>query len=46
MAQALPEGTATVLFTDVEGSTDLPTRRGERVGTETVTIVELPGRVT
>jgi len=45
VAQELPEGTVTVLFTDVEGPTDLTTRRGERVGTETVTIVELPGRV-
>jgi class 3 adenylate cyclase len=45
VAQELPEGTVTVLFTDVEGPADLTTRRGERVGTETVTIVELPGRV-
>ena len=29
MAQELPEGTVTVLFTDVEGSTDLTTRRGD-----------------
>ena len=28
MAQELPEGTVTVLFTDVVGSTDLTTRRG------------------
>ncbi len=31
MAQDLPEGTVTVLFTDVEGSTDLTTRRGDDV---------------
>jgi class 3 adenylate cyclase len=29
VAQGLPEGTVTVLFTDVEGSTDLTTRRGD-----------------
>ena len=29
MTQELPEGTVTVLFTDVEGSTDLATRRGD-----------------
>jgi len=29
VAQELPEGTVTVLFTDVEGSTDLTTRRGD-----------------
>jgi class 3 adenylate cyclase/tetratricopeptide (TPR) repeat protein len=29
MTQELPEGTVTVLFTDVEGSTDLTTRRGD-----------------
>jgi len=29
MAHELPEGTVTVLFTDVEGSTDLTTRRGD-----------------
>jgi class 3 adenylate cyclase/tetratricopeptide (TPR) repeat protein len=29
MAQELPQGTVTVLFTDVEGSTDLVTRRGD-----------------
>jgi class 3 adenylate cyclase/tetratricopeptide (TPR) repeat protein len=29
MAHELPEGTVTVLFTDVEGSTDLVTRRGD-----------------
>ncbi len=29
MANELPEGTVTVLFTDVEGSTDLTTRRGD-----------------
>jgi predicted ATPase/class 3 adenylate cyclase len=29
MTHELPEGTVTVLFTDVEGSTDLTTRRGD-----------------
>jgi len=29
VAHELPEGTVTVLFTDVEGSTDLTTRRGD-----------------
>ena len=29
MAETLPEGTVTVLFTDVEGSTGLTTRRGD-----------------
>ena len=29
MAETLPEGTVTVLFTDVEGSTDLTTSRGD-----------------
>ncbi len=29
MAQELPEGTVTVLFTDVVGSTDIATRRGD-----------------
>ncbi len=29
MAQDLPEGTVTVLFTDVVGSTDIATRRGD-----------------
>ena len=29
MAQDLPQGTVTVLFTDVEGSTDLATHRDE-----------------
>ncbi len=29
MAHEIPEGTVTVLFTDVEGSTDLTTRRGD-----------------
>src|SRR3990172_8725801 len=29
MAEGLPEGTVTVLFTDVEGSTDLTTSRGD-----------------
>ncbi|HEX6262006.1 MAG TPA: adenylate/guanylate cyclase domain-containing protein, partial [Actinomycetota bacterium] len=31
---ALPEGTVTVLFTDVEGSTDLRTREGDDVAQE------------
>jgi len=31
MVQELPEGTITILFTDVEGSTDLTTRRGDDV---------------
>ena len=30
MTQELPEGTVTVLFTDVEGSTDLATHRDDR----------------
>ena len=34
MAQELPEGTVTVLFTDVEGSTDLTTRRGDEAAQE------------
>ncbi|UCH87011.1 MAG: AAA family ATPase [Dehalococcoidia bacterium] len=34
MAQELPEGTVTVLFTDVEGSTDLTTRRGDEAARE------------
>ncbi len=29
MAEALPEGTVTVLFTDLVGSTDLATSRGD-----------------
>ena len=29
VAQELPEGTVTVLFTDVEGSTDLTNRLGD-----------------
>lgn len=29
MTQALPEGTVTVLFSDVVGSTELATRRGD-----------------
>lgn len=45
MTQELPEGTVTVLFTDVEGSTDPSTHCSERVGTETVTVVALLGRV-
>src|SRR3990170_4831218 len=32
--QGLPEGTVTVLFTDVEGSTDLTTRRGDEAARE------------
>ena len=32
--QELPEGTVTVLFTDVEGSTDLVTRRGDEAARE------------
>jgi len=31
MTQELPEGTVTIRFTDVEGSTDLTTRRGDDV---------------
>ena len=34
MPQELPEGTVTVLFTDVEGSTDLTTRRGDEAAQE------------
>jgi class 3 adenylate cyclase/tetratricopeptide (TPR) repeat protein len=34
VAQELPEGTVTVLFTDVEGSTDLTTRRGDEAARE------------
>jgi class 3 adenylate cyclase len=34
MAQELPEGTVTVLFTDVVGSTDLTTRRGDEAAQE------------
>jgi len=34
VAQGLPEGTVTVLFTDVEGSTDLTTRRGDGAAQE------------
>ena len=34
MAEELPEGTVTVLFTDVEGSTDLTTRRGDEAARE------------
>ena len=34
MTQALPEGTVTVLFTDVVGSTDLTTRRGDEAAQE------------
>ena len=34
MAQELPEGTVTVLFTDVEGFTDLRTRRGDEAAQE------------
>jgi len=32
MNQELPEGTVTVLFTDVVGSTDLTTRQGDEAG--------------
>jgi class 3 adenylate cyclase/tetratricopeptide (TPR) repeat protein len=32
--QELPEGTVTILFTDVEGSTDLTTRRGDEAAQE------------
>jgi len=31
VAEEIPEGTITVLFTDVEGSTDLTARRGDDV---------------
>jgi class 3 adenylate cyclase/tetratricopeptide (TPR) repeat protein len=34
VTQELPEGTVTVLFTDVEGSTDLTTRRGDEAAQE------------
>jgi class 3 adenylate cyclase/tetratricopeptide (TPR) repeat protein len=34
MAQELPEGTVTILFTDVEASTDLLTRRGDEAAQE------------
>jgi class 3 adenylate cyclase/tetratricopeptide (TPR) repeat protein len=34
MAQELPEGTVTILFTDVEASTDLVTRRGDEAAQE------------
>ena len=34
MSQELPEGTVTVLFTDVVGSTDLTTRRGDETAHE------------
>jgi class 3 adenylate cyclase len=34
MTQELPEGTVTVLFTDVVGSTDLTTRRGDEAAQE------------
>jgi len=34
VAQELPEGTVTVLFTDVEGSTELATRRGDEAAQE------------
>ncbi len=32
MPEGLPEGTATVLFTDVEGSTSLATSQGDEAG--------------
>ncbi len=34
MTQKLPEGTVTVLFTDLVGSTDLATRRGDEAAQE------------
>ncbi|MDP2949319.1 MAG: AAA family ATPase, partial [Chloroflexota bacterium] len=34
MTQGLPEGTVTILFTDVVGSTDLTTRRGDEAAQE------------
>jgi class 3 adenylate cyclase/tetratricopeptide (TPR) repeat protein len=34
LTEELPEGTVTVLFTDVEGSTDLATRRGDEAAQE------------
>ncbi len=34
MSQELPEGTVTVLFTDVVGSTDLTTSRGDEAAHE------------
>src|SRR4030042_5858037 len=34
VAQELPEGTVTVLFTDVEGSTALTSRRGDEAARE------------
>ncbi len=34
MTQELPEGTVTVLFTDVVGSTDLTTRQGDEAAQE------------
>jgi hypothetical protein len=34
VAERLPEGTVTVLFTDVEGSTDLTTGRGDEAAHE------------
>jgi hypothetical protein len=34
MSQELPEGTVTVLFTDVVGSTDLTTSRGDEAAQE------------
>ncbi len=34
MTQKLPEGTVTVLFTDVVGSTDLATSRGDEAAQE------------
>jgi class 3 adenylate cyclase/tetratricopeptide (TPR) repeat protein len=36
MAHELPEGTVTVLFTDVEGSTDLRTGRGDEAAQEII----------
>jgi len=34
MSERLPEGTVTILFTDVEESTDLRTRVGDRAAQE------------
>ena len=34
MSQQLPEGTVTILFTDVEGSTDLTTSLGDEPARE------------
>ncbi|MBI1886192.1 MAG: DUF4242 domain-containing protein, partial [Chloroflexi bacterium] len=34
MAQEIPQGTVTILFSDVVGSTDLTTRRGDEAARE------------